>query len=382
MAAGALAVLGLWETSGPASAAGEAPEHLPSHVEDWNTNWDRSLIDPESLSAGGPHRDGIPSIDQPRFIGVQQASEWLAPSEPVIALEIDGEARAYPLQILVWHEIVNDHVAGVPAVVTYCPLCNAALAFDARVQGRPLSFGTSGLLRNSDLVMYDRTTETLWQQFTGRAIVGDLAGEWLEPIATQLIGFGQYAAEYPHGGVLSRETGYNRKYGRTPYPGYDRPTTSSSPLGVLRDRRLRPMQRVLSFTLVEETEEMIREVSAAIPLQALAAQGALNFTVAGEDLVALHAPGAASALDEREIAEGRDVGGTGLFSARVGDRTLTFVADGPLFRDEETGTRWTISGRAVDGSLAGTELDSVPHYDTFWFVWVAFQPDTMLWGAH
>jgi hypothetical protein len=139
---------------------------------------------------------------------------------------------------------------------------------------------------------------------------------------------------------------------------------------------------VLSFTLVEETEKMMRQVPAAIPLQALAAQGALNFTVAGEDLVALHAPGAASALDEREIAEGRDVGGTGLFSARVGNRTLTFVADGPLFRDEETGSRWTISGRAVDGSLAGTELDSVPHYDTFWFVWVAFQPDTMLWGAH
>ncbi len=146
------------------------------------------------------------------------------------------------------------------------------------------------------------------------------------------------------------------------------------------DRRLLPMERVLGFTVLEADGEQVREVPAAIPLKDLAGSGALNFTVAEQDLVAFHAPGASSALDEKNIPEGRDVGATGLFSSHVADRKLTFNPDGSFFVDEETGSVWTITGLAVDGCLAGERLEPVVHYDTFWFVWVAFKPGSVLWG--
>ena len=186
---------------------------------DWKTNWNRHTIQYDELLFGGPPRDGIPSIDAPKFISPAEAEAWLADNEPVIALEIDGDARAYPLQILIWHEIVNDVVGDVPVIVTFCPLCNATIVFDRRLDGTIYEFGASGLLRNSDLVMYDRTTESLWQQFTGEGIVGDLAGAQLTFLPSSIVSFADFRAAYPGGVVLSRETGYGRTYGSNPYPG-------------------------------------------------------------------------------------------------------------------------------------------------------------------
>ena len=150
----------------------------------------------------------------------QQSADWLADNEPVVALEINGHARAYPLQILMWHEIANDTVLRCPTVaVTFCPLCNSAIVFDSRVGDEVYDFGVSGLLINSDLVMYDRTTESLWQQFTGEGIVGDHAGDQLSFIPSSLISFADFKELYPDGIVLSRETGYMRQYGTNPYAG-------------------------------------------------------------------------------------------------------------------------------------------------------------------
>ena len=134
-------------------------------------------------------RDAIPAIDEPRFLGLDEASEWLAPEAPVIAFERNGDARAYPLEILTWHEIVNDVVGGEPVIVTYCPLCNSAIAFSRLVDGEERTFGVSGSLRRSDLIMYDRETETLWQQLTGEAIVGHDTGTVLDflPRAARLL---------------------------------------------------------------------------------------------------------------------------------------------------------------------------------------------------
>ena len=158
----------------------------------WNTDWSKHSIEYRELLSGGPPRDGIPPIDQPKFIDNQQAEQWLAPNDPVIALELNGDARAYPLQILTWHEIVNDIVGEIPITITFCPLCNSAIAFERHYQGTTYDFGTSGLLRHSDLVMYDRQTESLWQQFTGEAIVGAMTGEQLKMIPAGLIGFEQF----------------------------------------------------------------------------------------------------------------------------------------------------------------------------------------------
>jgi hypothetical protein len=168
----------------------------------WNkTDFSKSRIAWREILSGGPPKDGIPSIDKPTFKAAAEDRE-LTTKDPVIGLEINGDARAYPLRILIWHEIVNDVVGGMPVTVTYCPLCNSAIVFDRRVPPHVLDFGTTGKLRNSDLVMYDRQTESWWQQFTGEAIVGTLAGTELKLVPARLESFGQFKTRYPGGKVL------------------------------------------------------------------------------------------------------------------------------------------------------------------------------------
>jgi hypothetical protein len=178
----------------------------------WNTDWSKHSIEYHDLLSGGPPQDGIPPIDQPKFVENQLAAQWLKPNDPVIALEINGGTQAYPLQILTWHEIVNDVVGEIPVTITFCPLCNSAIVFKRNHQGITYDFGTSGLLKHSD-VMYDLQTESLWQQFTGEALVGVMTGEQLLMIPSGLIGFEKFQAAYQAGKILSEETGYSREYG-------------------------------------------------------------------------------------------------------------------------------------------------------------------------
>ncbi|MCP4167833.1 MAG: DUF3179 domain-containing protein [Chloroflexi bacterium] len=226
-------------------------QRLKQLTSSWDTDWNRHTIAYDEILSGGPPRDGIPSIDNPTFVELDAATSWLAENEPVIALEINGEARAYPIQILTWHEIVNDSVGDVPVAVTFCPLCNSAITFDRRFQDQVFEFGTSGLLRNSDLIMYDRTTESLWQQFTGEGVVGELAGEMLTFIPTSLISFADFRDAYPEGTVLSQDTGFGRSYGQNPYAGYDDINQSPFLFDGDSDGRLRPMERVVTVSLAD-----------------------------------------------------------------------------------------------------------------------------------
>jgi hypothetical protein len=354
----------------------DRPSRLRSATSTWNTNWNRHTIDYNELLSGGPPRDGIPSIDDPSFVGSREASEWLADNEPVIALEIDGEARAYPLQILTWHEIVNDVVGEVPVAVTFCPLCNSAITFDRRLDGEIYEFGTSGLLRNSDLVMYDRTTESLWQQFTGEGIIGDLAGAKLIFLPSSIVSFADFQEAHPEGVVLSRDTGFNRRYGQNPYVGYD--TIGSSPF-LFRDEtdgRLQAMERVVTVSLENEG------VDVAYPVGVLSEAGVINDNQGGLDLVVFHTRGTASALGAQIIATAQDVGSTGVFDPNLDGQTLTFQRDGNNdIVDEQTGSTWNVLGQAVDGSLAGQQLTPVVHGDHFWFSWAAFKPDTVIYST-
>ena len=353
----------------------DRPGRLKSATSTWNTNWNRHTIDYNDLLSGGPPRDGIPSIDDPSFVSPSQAQAWLADNEPVIALDIDGQARAYPLQILTWHEIVNDTVGDVPVAVTFCPLCNSAITFDRRLEGAVYEFGTSGLLRNSDLVMYDRTTESLWQQFTGEGIVGDLAGKTLTFLPSSIVSFADFQEAFPEGVVLSRDTGFNRRYGQNPYVGYD--DIGSSPFlfrGQI-DGRLAAVERVVTVSLEDEG------VDVAYPVTVLSEVGVINDSQAGRDLVVFHTDGTTSALDARNIAESEDVGATGVFDPNLDGQTLTFVQEGDLIMDEQTGSTWNVLGQAVDGPLAGQQLTPIVHGDHFWFSWAAFKPDTVIYSA-
>jgi hypothetical protein len=359
----------------------DRPERLKRVTSSWNTNWDKHTIDYDELLSGGPPRDGIPSIDKPQFVDPGEAAEWLADSEPVISLEIGGDARAYPLQILTWHEIVNDTVGDVPVIVTFCPLCNSAITFDRRLGGEVYEFGTSGLLRNSDLVMYDRTSESLWQQLTGEAIVGDLVGEQLTFLPSSIVSFAHFRSAFPDGVVLSRETGYRRSYGQNPYAGYDRIGQSPFLFDGEEDDRLAAMARVVTVSLDDVSTGSGQTVDVAYPLSILAKDGVINDTQTGHDLVVFHAIGTSSALDTAIIAEGADVGATGVFDANLEGQKLTFRRVGDRIVDDDTGSAWNVLGQAVEGPLAGKSLTPIVHGDHFWFAWAAFKPDTIIYQS-
>jgi len=275
--------------------------------ESWRDEWPRTdfsqhTVPLEEIKSGGPPKDGIPSIDSPRFerLNSGTVTGWatrIGNAEPVISLVIRDDARAYPLSILIWHEIVNDIVGGTPVAVTYCPLCNSSLAFERTVEDRVLDFGTTGKLRNSDLVMYDRQSESWWQQFGGDAIVGIMSGKRLHLVPSRLESFGRFRERFPQGKVLIPNEPRARNYGRNPYVGYD----ASGQQPFLYDGSLPhgidPMERVVAI----ETRPGYHE---AWSLPLLKERGAIE----SGDIVLKWEAGQTSALDKGTLAAGRDIG--------------------------------------------------------------------------
>jgi hypothetical protein len=325
--------------------------------------------------AGGPPPDGIPSIDEPVFETTDAGDEWLGDQWPVMVFEKEGEARAYPLAILILHEIVNDEFQGMPIAVTYCPLCNAAIVFNRQApDGRILDFGTTGNLRSNDLVMYDRLTQSWWQQLTGEAVVGEYTGTQLEFLPSQIVAWGDYRSRYPDGRVLSRDTGvanYRDRYGFNPYTGYD--SIDVNPIQGLNDDRLAPMDRVAGVQIGDE--------SVVYPFSALNDVRVVNDVVASVPLVVFWQSGVKSNLDATRVEEARDVGSSAVYVRKVDDQVLTYSAtdeDG-IFEDQETGSRWNMFGEAISGPLEGTELEPVVAGEHFWFAWAAFLSSAEVW---
>ncbi len=337
----------------------------------WETDFSRHSVPYSEIISGGPPPDGIPPIDDPKFVSLEDADRWLTGQEPVIALEIDGDARAYPLQIMIWHEIVNDVVGDVPVTVTFCPLCNSAIVFDRRLDGVTYDFGTSGNLRSSDLVMWDRQTESWWQQLTGEAIVGELTGKVLTFLPAPIVSWEDFKAVNTDGKVLSRSTGFSRSYGRNPYIGYDKVDNPPFLLLDEPDGRLPPKERVAAVT--------IGDVDVAFPFSILERERVVNYSVNGRDLTVFFKPGTVSALDRSSIKESRDVGATGVFDPSVDRQKLSFRTDGEDIVDNETGSVWNILGEAVEGPLTGKTLAPIVHANHFWFAWGAFKPDTKIY---
>jgi len=362
------------DSSSESIAPTELPEEPPPRgaEREFSTDFSKRSIAYSEILSGGPPKDGIPAIDNPQFVTVGEADEWLEDLEPVTVLEAGGETRIYPLQIMIWHEIVNDIVGGQPVTVTYCPLCNTAIVFDAMVDGRRLDFGTTGRLRFSNLLMYDRQTESWWQQATGDAVIGELLGTQLTFLPAASIAWSEAAESFPDAQVLSRETGYSRNYGSNPYVGYD--SINSSPFlydGPATPGRLLPMARVTTVDLNGE--------AVAYPNDVLVEQGVVNDTVGGTEVVVIWQQGLASALDSNRLAQGQDVGSNGVFERTVDGRLLTFSLSGDTITDDQTGSSWNILGEAIDGELEGKSLNPLVKVDHFWFSWAAFRPDTRVY---
>ena len=276
----------------------------------------RYVVDPSLIMAGGPTKDGIPSIDQPQFVSQAIADEWIADDELVLVLTYKGVRRIYPLQILVWHEIVNDVVAGDPLLISYCPLCGSGIAYDRTFEGVPVEFGTSGKLYNSNLVMYDRLTDTYWSQIDGLAIMGELAGQELTSINLDTVVWRDWKAANQDAEVLSHVTGFERDYGRDPYGSYYEASFIWFPVEG-RDDRIHP-KTVIFGVEVNGEYAAYRE----------------------EDLIAL-----------------------GSIEDRIGGVRIRISRD-------DTGIVWVRD--LSTANLITKERD-------FWFAWYAFHPDTSLY---
>lgn len=269
----------------------------------WQTDFSKSSIDFNDILSGGPPRDGIPSIDNPQFVAASDISN-LGPLEPVIRLDINGDIRAYPLQVMTWHEIVNDEVGGTPVAVTYCPLCNSALVFDRQVGEQLLDFGTTGKLRNSDLVMYDRQTESWWQQFTGNAIVGELLDTDLRMIPSRVESFERFLKANPDGKVLVPNNPSMRRYGSNPYVNYD---SRNAPYPLFKGdlpTDIEPMARVI---VVKHDGDPRATTLTHLRDQSSVKLGNVELTWES---------GQNSALDTGQISKGQDVGNVAAFELK------------------------------------------------------------------
>lgn len=337
----------------------------------WETNLASTLVPLNEIMPVG-ERDGMTPIDNPVWQPASEAT-WLADKSPVIALYITQPARAYPLAVLIRHGVVNDWFEDQVVAVTFCPLCNSPMVYDRRVNGQTLRFGTTGTLYNGGLLMWDDTTQSWWQQFTGEALVGDYAGTQLVVVPSQLVGFATFLAHDPDGVVLRGDASLPPvSYGRNPYIGYD---TEAQPLlfSGSADKRLPATQRVLAA--------VVNGQPIAYPFTVLSAAGVVNDVIAGWPVVAFWQAGSVSALDNAKIDQSRDVGMAALFSSMVEGMVLTFEMDGAAIVDLQTRSTWDIFGEATSGALRGTILTPHNAQPVFWFAWAANYPATELYST-
>ncbi len=315
------------------------------------------LVPVDQIVSGGPPRDGIPSIDNPKFISVQDANRFLQDSDLVIGLDINDDVRAYPLQILVWHEIVNDEVGGTPVAVTYCPLCFTNQVFKRTVDGQVVEFGTSGKLYNSNLVMYDRTSQSYWSQALGQAITGEYTGTKLERIPFDLASWGDWKQLNTDSKVLSRDTGFSRPYGADPYGGYYTSPNVLFPISH-RDDRLGVKEIVVGL----ENDGIYR----AYKLEQIEASKIINDEIGGKSFALFSMQPFMVRVYDREI-DGQTL-------------EFEFNAANNNFIDKQTNSQWNFDGVAVEGVMKGKQLTRLPFDEGFWFEWVAFHPSTELYA--
>jgi hypothetical protein len=346
---------------------------LPLQEEWTNTDFSQRSIELEEITRGGPPKDGIPPIDAPQFISTAEAARWLSAKEPVIAFEHGGEARAYPLQILIYHEIINDRVSGTPVTITFCPLCYSAIVFDRRVHGTTLDFGTTGRVRKSDLIMYDRQSESWWQQFTGTGIIGKYTGVTLVRLPSMITSFEAFRTAWPGGRVLSKATGSSRPYGNNPYHRYDDISATPFLFNEPLDPRLPPMERVLAL--------QIKDQQRIYPFSVLHDQAVINDQLNGTAVTVFSKADILSAVDATTISHSQETRMAAGFNRALNGNTLTFKQDGDQIIDTKTASVWNIFGKAISGPLTGQTLTPVDSGIHFAFAWLAFYPDADIYRA-
>ena len=322
-------------------------------------------------------RDKIPPIDDPEYYTETEATGVFFENEPVVTVIQDSIAKAYPLSILTYHEVLNDRSGDVYFTVSYCPLCNSAVVFNRRVEhlGKAylLDFGTSGMLRKSNLVMWDRQTETWWQQITGTGLTGELVGVELDMLPCQIISVSDFFKSYPGGLILSTRTGHNPKYGVNPYEHYDDTSTTNPRLfDEEPDPRLPAMERVVHI--------FGKRTPKIYPLSLMRVEQVINDSHEGLDVVVFFKDGTVSILDNKQISESKTIGSVTVYSPIVDGQKLIFKPVKNAYKDIQTGSLWNLTGQCIKGKYSGMQLKPVVYGNHFAFAWLYFYPETVIYG--
>ena len=325
-----------------------------SALEIMETDGVKHLIPLDKIKGGGPPKDGIPSIDNPVFATASE-SNFMSDSDTVIGLEIDGDARAYPLFILVWHEIVNDTVGDTPVSVTYCPLCYTNQVFERIIDDNEVEFGTSGKLYNSNLLMYDRLTESYWSQALGLAVKGELTGKKLNLVPFDVITWGDWKKLHPDTLVLTTDTGHLRSYATDPYGNYYTEPRIMFPVEY-SDDRMPPKEIIIGIE--------INDIYKAYKQNDIESEFVINDSVGKEPILLV------SLFSENSR----------VFERTVDGKVLDFQYAENSIVDLQTNSKWNYDGLAVSGIHSGTQLERIPTSPGFWFEWFAFHPDTLVYG--
>ncbi len=357
LAVGIVGYFAFFPNSESTSSSEFLSESIPAPVSTLDvmiTDGQKHIIPLDKIKGGGPPKDGIPSIDNPKFATVEN-SQFVSDSDVVIGLKINDEARAYPLFILVWHEIVNDKVGGIPVAVTYCPLCYTNQVFERIVNGNVVEFGTSGKLYNSNLLMYDRLTESYWSQGLGLAVTGELSGHKLKIIPFDVITWGDWKTLYPETLVLTTDTGHIRSYATDPYGDYYTDPRIIFPVDN-KDDRMHPKEIILGFNeggIYKAYKQSDVELSKII-----------NDEI-GDTSVLL-----VSSFNQNSRAFDRTVDG----------KIFDFQHEDGKIVDIQTSSEWNYEGIAISGPMEGNQLSRIPIEPGFWFSWVSFYPETLIYG--
>jgi len=347
---------------------------------DWKTDISKHSVDLSEIQIVLP-KGSFPTLDFPKFIGKEAGLKSFFLKEPVIAIAIDGKAKAYSLNILTMHEISNDTLSGVPVLITYCPLCNSGIVYHRKLKyhGKEhiMEFEPSGMLRNSDMVMLDRNTETLWQQLMGVGIVGELDKKELDILPSLIISVEEFFNRYPDGEILSKQTGFTqneKRYGTNPYKNYD--DKNAKPYERFFDsdkidKRLPPMERIIDI----EDDGKYKVYT----FTDMKKKGVINDTFKSKKIVLFHQAGTVSVLDESNISDSKDIGTISVFNRMLEGNELIFKKTKGVFKDQKTNSNWDITGYCYQGKLQGKQLQIEPHSNHFAFAWLAFYPDTEIY---
>ncbi len=352
------------------------PNRLPF---DWKTDLSKTDIDLSEVTVV-VQKGAFPVLKNPKFIDRQKGLLTFISNEPVLVVNLSGEARAYPLNMLTIHEIANDQISDIKFLVTYCPLCNSGMVFDRNVaiddQTLTLDFEVSGMLRNSDMIMFDKQTETWWQQLTGEGIAGKLNGVELKVIPSVVLSVADFFERYPQGKILSKEgNGVNSKsYGQNPYVGYD--ALNGNPYGGFikpekLTRKLPNMERIVGLR--------INQKQLIYPFTELKKKKIVNDEFEGQKIVVFFKSGTVSVLDTYKISEGKDVGTAVIYKPIIEGQTLTFKEKKGYFYDVQTNSKWDITGKCLSGKHEGKQLEIEPHGIHLAFAWLAFYPNSEIY---